>query len=585
MAALLLVSAATRAKAMTNAFIPAIQATILSRYSSCCFRCALCPSSDDGFHPHQRHHSIIEIRRRLFSALPLFDSAQLDNEQKILQRSNLSKNSFVEEVISFLDTNGMSMRPLSLHEIRNVLEQYMDQYHSNIDGPKSLDRVDGLMAFLEASVILAIGKGTGKNIPLGTNSSTPAVNATSHDNVDFENDLIDNTSVNSGNGMRQDINHQPHSFILHICPTLTLDTIHKLHQKQRTSSVSEAVAAYAWRNSLLTDAFYYYNSVNGGIEQSSIVHLHQDVWNRSPAIVQSRLRSKCGYYHRRIFARQTVVKRITKSDYIPFLEENHLWGATGAKYGYGVFLKSKMKGAKQHQTDAEDDEMLVAVATFSSKREVNRAGSKFHSYELLRFCTKLDTTVVGGLTKLVSAFVKEVKNKQTGKVDDSGSVQPGIDIVTAIDRDFGSNTWPNFERVQVLDPIPMFVGNIDGLRRHAVGLGLAPLEQVGDDNGSLSTSMILRAGLPTSMLQQLDDDDQTHEHDKHDWLWQIVAQHGFHPVFDAGVERLMFIAEARNTNEMSPSDLWDASLPNYVKEHYSVNSGVQRMLNSIRSTR
>jgi hypothetical protein len=282
------------------------------------------------------------------------------------------------------------------------------------------------------------------------------------------------------------------------------------------------------------------------------------------------------------------VKRIAKSDYIPFLEENHLWGATGSKYGYGLFIKNKQV---KHQTDDTStpqvpaaEEILVAVATFSSKREINRARNKFNSHELLRFCTKSDTTVVGGLTKLVSAFVKEVKSKHT-EVNDSGNVvQTGIDIVTSIDRDFGSNTWPNFERVQVMDPIPMFVGDVDGLRRHAVGVGLAPLEQFGDNCVSLSKSMILRAGLPTWLLQQLDEDN-THEHDEQDRLWKIVAQHGFHPVFDAGVERLMFIAEATTTNEMSPSDLWDASLPNYVKGHYSVNAGVQRMLNSIRSTR
>ena len=431
-----------------------------------------------------------------------------------------------------------------------------------------MDRLDKLVALSESSVILAIGRQDARNKRLN-----------------------DSTSVNRPIESRraEDSANQTHAFMLHICPTLTSDTIHKLYNmnKMHNSSLSEAVTAYAWLNSLFTDAFYNYNSDRGDIERSSIVHLHQDVWNRSPAIVQSRLRSKCGLYRRRIYARQTKVRRITKSDYIPFLEDNHLWGATGAKYAYGLFMKSTNKDGK-HQTDdtniQPEQELLVAVATFSSKREVNRARNKFHSYELLRFCSKLDMTVVGGLTKLVAAFLKEVKSKHSDN-DSSGNIQPGIDIVTSIDRDFGSNTWPNFERVQVMDPIPMFIGEVDGVRRHAVGVGLAPLEQAGSDCATMSKSMILRAGLPTSLLQYLALHDSAKGHDEQDCPWQIVTQHGFHPVFDAGVERLMFIAEADTTSEMSMPDLWSASLPCYVKEHYSMNVGVQRMLNSIRSTR
>ena len=56
-------------------------------------------------------------------------------------------------------------------------------------------------------------------------------------------------------------------------------------------------------------------------EPVSSVHLQQDVWNRSPTIVQSRLRSKCGMHSNngRIFAQKTASRRIPKSEYLPFL--------------------------------------------------------------------------------------------------------------------------------------------------------------------------------------------------------------------------------------------------------------------------
>ena len=145
-------------------------------------------------------------------------------------------------------------------------------------------------------------------------------------------------------------------FLLHVCPTPS----------------SEAHAG-AWLNADLTNAL---------ANQTTIVHLHQDVWNRSRGIVESRLRSKCGGSRDcRIYARKTRAQRITKLQYLPFLEENHLWGATRAKFAYGLFLKTKVD---ERETDRfENTERLVAVATFSSKRKVSRAGEEFHSHELL----------------------------------------------------------------------------------------------------------------------------------------------------------------------------------------------------------
>ncbi|KAL9179437.1 hypothetical protein ACHAXT_008727 [Thalassiosira profunda] len=366
-------------------------------------------------------------------------------------------------------------------------------------------------------------------------------------------------------------NWPPYAFLLHLCPAPNLQSMQMTHQKhQPNASISQTVTAYAWLNAHFTNAFFNYDPNNpqsntknaSGRPLTSVVHLHQDVWRRSPEIVRSRLRSKTGMFQSRVYARKTVAKRISKSQVVPFLEKNHLWGATGAKYGYGLFLKPTKNG---------DAGQLIAVATFSSKRKVKRASREFHSFELLRFCTILDTTVVGGLTKLVAAFVQEMKKKQS-----EGIV---MDIITSIDRDFGSNTWPNFEQMDLMDPIPMLVGS-DGIRRHAVGAGLAPFE-LGQDTSSMTTSMLLRLGLPESVLQQLEQDETADG----DSPWQIATEAGFRPVFDAGVERLMMVVGSDNTEQLSASELWEKSTPRYVKEHYSPNAGIESMLACIRSAR
>jgi hypothetical protein len=365
--------------------------------------------------------------------------------------------------------------------------------------------------------------------------------------------------------------------VLHLCPTLLLSNIQDAYKQCPESdanvTTSSTVASHAWLNAFLTNTFMRFNSFDQSANAAHlpIVHLHQDVWNRSPSIVQSRLRSKAGFSSHRIYARKTTARRVTKLEYLPFLEENHLWGATGAKCAYGLYCKSKLNGC--------DVEELVAVTTFSSKRKVCRAGHDYHSYELLRFCTKLDTTIVGGLTKLISAFVKDVPNK-------GNDANVGIDIITSIDRDFGSNTWPNFHTVDIMDPVPMFVGE-DGIRRHAVGAGLLPLDQKEyEDNKTRRTSELLRAGLPTHLLDRMNQSETP---------WDDAAAEGFHPVFDAGVERLLNVvsepltmqhgADVSDDGHVTVEELWEQSIPRFVTEHYSPNASVELMLRCIQENR
>jgi hypothetical protein len=50
--------------------------------------------------------------------------------------------------------------------------------------------------------------------------------------------------------------------------------------------------------------------------------------------------------------------------------------------------------------------------TFGKKRMIMKGKSQENEYELLRFCNKLDTSVVGGASKLFKYFVDNYKPKQ-----------------------------------------------------------------------------------------------------------------------------------------------------------------------------
>jgi hypothetical protein len=199
--------------------------------------------------------------------------------------------------------------------------------------------------------------------------------------------------------------------------------------------------------SALNNPFVFQEITNQiGQRQQRIVHLWEDVWFKSPEIVQSRLLASLGH-SQRISARLTQARRIDKATLDAFLTTNHLQASTNAKLKYGLFLPqkhfSKIKsqekfgstmiytGIIRGDTDNDDcrclcphrqlpscvnqrrtekpqtPEKLVAVASFSSLKTYWRTQKPCRSAELIRFCNLLNCTVVGGLDKLLKTFIEE----------------------------------------------------------------------------------------------------------------------------------------------------------------------------------
>lgn len=119
------------------------------------------------------------------------------------------------------------------------------------------------------------------------------------------------------------------------------------------------------------------------------------------ALIQSKL-----HYTTTVYARNCVAKKIESALAKQFLDTYHLMNSAKAAFQYGLF-------------DAGE---LVAVASFSKGRKMNRLNDNERSFELIRFCCKEGISVSGGLTKLLSYFVKEKR--------------PG-DIMTYIDKQYG----------------------------------------------------------------------------------------------------------------------------------------------------
>ena len=289
-------------------------------------------------------------------------------------------------------------------------------------------------------------------------------------------------------------------------------------------------------------------SLSNNKDESNIIHLHEDVYYRSKAIIESRLLAKNNIYQCKEYARKTTVKKIDVITAYNFLTINHLWGGTKAKYNYGIYN--------------QNDE-LIAVASFSPRRNVLRNNQKYRSHELIRFCTKQGINIIGGISKLIKKFIKDY--------------QPD-DIITTIDRDFGSSDgWTSslgFHKVMTHPPLPQVV-SIHGERHPLVGAGLIINNNNNSNNDNNTRS--LRRSLPQHIINELADIDCP------DKVRELLSYYNYYCVYDAGVERLMMLVdEPKESIEIDVIDLFRyKSTPSFPINYYSNNKGISALLDEV----
>ena len=115
-----------------------------------------------------------------------------------------------------------------------------------------------------------------------------------------------------------------------------------------------------------------------------LLQFFSDEWKYKQKIIQSIIKSKLGLT-KRLYARNCSVKEIDVSVKNSFLNNNHIQGEDSSKVKLGLFYGDE----------------LVAVMTFCKSR-FNRN----YTWELSRFACLLNTTVVGGFSKLLKSFIK-----------------------------------------------------------------------------------------------------------------------------------------------------------------------------------
>ncbi|MCR5002873.1 MAG: hypothetical protein K5984_00740 [Bacteroidales bacterium] len=129
-----------------------------------------------------------------------------------------------------------------------------------------------------------------------------------------------------------------------------------------------------------------------------VIFLPQDRWKVSEDMMRARLLAHLGEFTS-VFARFCEVRRIDKPAAAAFLSDTHSYGDASCRYRYGLFLKRDYKFPKG---------TMVAVSEFSNPRRWNKDGVMVSSYEWVRYSSLPEVRVIGGMGKMLKAFIEDV---------------------------------------------------------------------------------------------------------------------------------------------------------------------------------
>lgn len=121
-----------------------------------------------------------------------------------------------------------------------------------------------------------------------------------------------------------------------------------------------------------------------------LIHIFEDEWDYKQCIVKSRIKNLLGVTTDKIFAKRCIIKSVSKFEENQFLNDNHIQGFSRSSIAYGLYLNDK----------------LVSIMSFGKPSKAKGQKNIPGHWELLRFCSLIDTNVVGGAGRLLQAFIK-----------------------------------------------------------------------------------------------------------------------------------------------------------------------------------
>jgi hypothetical protein len=165
-----------------------------------------------------------------------------------------------------------------------------------------------------------------------------------------------------------------------------------------------------WHSDKFKDPSYHQDkSLLAKSNNIFIYHIFEYEWEdlRKRKIIEAQIKSLLNIYDNRIYARKCEVREITPAVTREFLYNNHIQGNRNSRWKYGLFYNND----------------LVMVMTFGYDRFIDKS----NKVQLLRLCSKLGYSVVGGASKLFKYFISN--NSDVNEIVSYCDISKGRGIV------------------------------------------------------------------------------------------------------------------------------------------------------------
>jgi len=178
-----------------------------------------------------------------------------------------------------------------------------------------------------------------------------------------------------------------------------------------------------WHSELAgKDKLYHITKTNVCNKQNiHLIHILESEWLQNPKIVKSRLQAKLQSIDNTIYARKCSIENIPPKQARIFYNENHIQGFVGSHTHLGLVFNDR----------------LVSCMSFTKSRF-----NKKYNWELTRFCSVINTRVIGGASKLFTHFTKQYPQDSIVSYSDkrwnTGSVYQALGF------EFSHSSAPNY---------------------------------------------------------------------------------------------------------------------------------------------
>ena len=202
-----------------------------------------------------------------------------------------------------------------------------------------------------------------------------------------------------------------------------------------------------WHSDIYVDKNYHLNKTllckDRGIQ---LLHIWEDDWKYKRNIVKSIILNKINHINNRIFARKCEIRNVSILDSRNFLNSNHIQGYASSQVKVGLYYNQE----------------LVSLMTFGCRYTNGRK-----EYELIRFCNKINTNIVGGSSKLFNFFIK---NNSVDK------------LVSYCDISlFNGNLYKTLGFIKSHLSSPNYYWIVDGVKKHRFNYNKKKLVKMGHD--------------------------------------------------------------------------------------------------------